>query len=121
MSHSLCPPAQSYVFFMQGDSNSQPDQTDAEAMACGCTPGDVVNFLLVVEEGMILGCNGREASSKGHAVPPRDWWDRPLGTPLGPPVTSPEGLATRKFASGTVATMNLKTKEATVSWGSTPI
>lgn len=41
------------------------------------TPDDVIRFLLVLEAGAILGCNGVGPSTK-HPVPPVDWWDRPV-------------------------------------------
>ena len=97
----------SYIYFMQGDSHN-----GAETMACACTPEDVVHFLLILEEGAVLGCNGREPSAK-HATPPQSWWDSPLGRPLGPPVTS-AGVVSRKFESGAVARYDLRAKKA--SW-----
>ena len=97
----------SYIYFMQGDSHN-----GAETMACACTPEDVVHFLLILEEGAVLGCNGREPSAK-HATPPQSWWDSPLGRPLGPPVTS-AGVVSRKFESGAVARYDLRAKKASV-------
>ena len=41
------------------------------------SPDDVIRFLLVLEAGAILGCNGVGPSTK-HPVPPVDWWDRPV-------------------------------------------
>ena len=66
----------SYVYFMQGDSHGP-------AMTCGCSVDDIIHFLLLVEEGMIIGCNGR-GESEQHDVPPQSWWSSKLGQPLGP-------------------------------------
>eukprot|EP00937_MAST-01D_sp_MAST-1D-sp2_P003718 g3718.t1 len=117
----------SYVYAMMGDSGTT-------AMACGCRPVDVVVWLLVLERGAILGCNGRSASTK-HPVPPLGWWDAPLGPPLGVPQPQRGGSAggggmrggqgqdrdapalwTRTFASGTVVRYSTATRNGTIEW-----
>jgi hypothetical protein len=104
-----------YLYFMLGDSG---DNSTRIAKKCG---DDVIaTFLLVLEEGSILGCNG--------------WDDRfgyALGDPLGPPqLVAVEGtvegavegaVVERKFKSGTVARFDPATKKYTVDWaGHTP-
>eukprot|EP01048_Picozoa_sp_COSAG05_P003311 COSAG05_NODE_150_length_16171_cov_64.740356_13_plen_365_part_00 len=83
----------SYVYFMMGDTHN-------EGMTCCCSPADVIHFLLILEEGCILGCNGRESSPK-HAVPPLSWWSNHIGRPLAPPRLSVDGrVVSRSFESG---------------------
>ena len=95
-----------YVYAMMGD-------TGTTSMACGCRPVDVVVWLLVLERGAILGCNGRSASTK-HPVPPVEWWDSKLGDPAAPPQLEPDGLWTRTFASGTVVRYSTATRNGTI-------
>ena len=85
-----------YVYFMQGDAHGT-------GLATRCTPDDVMLFLLVVEEGMVLGCNGwgaahRTPEAAGAAIPP-SWWVSRLGNPLGPPALA-RGVVSRSFDSG---------------------
>ena len=47
---------------------------------------------------MVIGCNGRDASTQ-HATPPLSWWDNKLGSPLSPPKTV-NGIVSRSFTSG---------------------
>jgi hypothetical protein len=45
-----------YIFFMMGDSGTNDYRSGSNrTMACGCTPADVVHFLLTLESGAILG------------------------------------------------------------------
>ena len=45
-----------YIFFMMGDSGTNDYRSGSNrTMACGCTPADVVQFLLTLESGAILG------------------------------------------------------------------
>ena len=81
----------SYIYFMQGDSHGT-------SLATRCSPDDIIAFLLVLEEGMIIGCNGWGATQGLRAIP-RSWWTSKLGKPLGPPVTV-GGVVSRSFASG---------------------
>ena len=97
----------SYVYAMMGD-------TGTTSMACGCRPVDVIVWLLVLERGAILGCNGRSASAK-HPIPPVEWWDAPLGDPVAPPQLQ-GGLWTRAFASGTVVRYSTVTQNGTIEW-----
>ena len=61
-------------------------------------------FLLAVEKGAILGCNG---------------WDKqfgkPLGDPLGPAVQK-DNKVERHFKSGTMVTWDLSSKKGNISW-----
>ena len=106
--------ANRYVYFMMGDSHSTAQH--ATAMTCGCTPENVAIFLLILEEGCILGCNGRSDSPQ-HPVPPLAWWSNHLGNPVGPPVTSADNVVTRVFTSGTTVTYNMNTNESAIVWG----
>lgn len=63
-------------------------------------------FLLAVEEGAFLGCNG---------------WVKEFGYPLGKPlgkavVNEQEGTMSRKFASGTSVMWNLVANTGRISW-----
>ena len=87
-----------YLYFMIGDNNDNRTNITRK-----CTD-DIVNaFVLVVEEGAILGCNG---------------WDErfgyPLGDPLGPPkLKTVSGNVTRvverRFKSGSVIVISVCT------------
>lgn len=101
-----------YVYFMMGDGNN----ATVPQLGTKCTTLDVIKFLLILEEGCILGCNGHEPNP-GQDSPPQSWWTNPLGNPLGPPSTDANGVATRKFGSGTVVTLNLKTNSGSIAWG----
>ena len=107
------PKGSTYAYFMMGDSGST-------AMTCGCTPDQVVRFLLIAVEGAVLGCNGVGPSDK-HLVPPVDWWTRPLGAPLGPPRRRKgmphETIVERAFASGTIVSYDTQGGNGSIVWG----
>jgi len=69
-----------------------------------CDEDTLAQFLLGVEPGAFLLCNGWDAR-----------FERPLGKPLTPPAQSGE-MWTRKFAKGVVATWNSTAKTGTVTW-----
>jgi hypothetical protein len=115
-----------YIFIGCGDhsnnahwhnSTADPDDVDTD-----CSPNHLALFLLMVEEGMMIGANGWSED-----------YDKPLGNPLGPAtnVTGPSGnttALTRSFASGTKVTFDLETGMGHIAWapsalksdGSTP-
>eukprot|EP01052_Picozoa_sp_SAG31_P006299 SAG31_NODE_288_length_18400_cov_55.018851_2_plen_554_part_00 len=95
----------SYVYFMQGDSHGT-------GMVCGCSAADIIHFLLIIEEGMVIGCNGRDDSTK-HAVPPQSWWSSKLGQPVGPPQTVGHRVI-RSFASGVRVWYDLVAKSGSI-------
>ena len=97
-----------YAYYMMGDSGST-------AMTCGCTPDEVVRFLLIAVPGAVLGCNGIDSSEK-HPVPPLDWWARYLGDPLGPPQNKTDRIFERVFSSGTSVLYDTKTGNGTIVW-----
>ena len=73
-----------------------------------CDDDDIVGFLLGVEEGAFLSCQG--------------WAEQfafPLGNPLGPATMNSSSL-TRTFTSGTRVTYNQATSAASLVWGSSP-
>ena len=106
-----------YLFIGCGDhsnnahwhnSTADPDDVDTD-----CSPNHVALFLLMVEEGMMIGANGWSAD-----------YDKPLGNPLGPAtnITGPAGnttALTRAFASGTRVTFDLATGTGHIAWAST--
>jgi len=67
----------------------------------------VALFLVAVEEGGLLGCNGWDPT-----------FEYPLGEPTGPAVVNGT-IYTRTFASGTVATFDDSTRTGVVNWAST--
>lgn len=69
-----------------------------------CTTDDIALFLLAVEKGAILGCNGWD-----------DQFSKPLGEPLGP-ATENGGQVERHFKSGTYVTWDLAKKTGKVFW-----
>jgi len=89
-----------YVYFMVHDhATNQPPTTEST-----CTQRDIILFLLAVEEGCILGCDGWDPQ-----------FEKPLGNPLGP-ATVEGDVYTRKFASGTSVTWNTKTDSGDINW-----
>lgn len=69
-----------------------------------CTTDEIALFLLAVEKGAILGCNGWD-----------DQFSKPLGEPLGPAVQKGEQLE-RHFKSGTYVTWDLSKNSGKVFW-----
>ena len=103
-----------YIFIGCGDhsnnahwhnSTADPDDVDTD-----CSPNHIALFMLMVEEGMMIGANGWSED-----------YDKPLGNPLGPAtnVTGPTGSTTaltRSFASGTKVTFDLETGMGHIAW-----
>ena len=71
-------------------------------------------FLLMVEEGMMIGANGWSED-----------YDKPLGKPLGPAtnITGNSGSTTtgleRSFESGTKVTFDLESGTGHIAWAAT--
>jgi len=89
-----------YVYFMTADHHTDAPPTTKSI----CTQREIIIFLLAVEEGCILGCNGWDPQ-----------FEKPLGNPLGP-ATVEGDVYTRKFASGTSVTWNTKTDSGDINW-----
>lgn len=70
-----------------------------------CPDNMVAQFLLGLEPGAYLLCNGWDSR-----------FGRPLGKPLGPPVLLNGSLWSRSFRSGVVATWDLGKKSGRISW-----
>ena len=91
-----------YCYIMTGD-HKNGDCTDTKP---SCSSDEIVMFLLAVEKGAILGCNG---------------WDedfgKPLGDPLGP-ATQKNNTVERHFKMGTYVTWDLAKKKGKVVWAS---
>lgn len=108
----------SYVYFMMGDAHGP-------TLTTRCTPDDIMMFLLVVEEGMIIGCNGRDAAAPDAAQTaavgiPRSWWVSTLGKPLAPPVEA-NGVVSRSFESGVRVRYDLVSGNGTIDgWEALP-
>lgn len=87
--------------YYAGDQKWGHDPNDVSSE---CTDDNIAIFLLAVEEGAFLECNG---------------WDeqfaKPLGNPLGP-ATTHGNIMNRTFASGTFVTWDLKKKTGTINW-----
>jgi hypothetical protein len=71
-----------------------------------CSTDTVAAFLMVVDDRVYLQCE--------HWL---DEFEKPLGKPNGP-ATVNDKVWTRRFASGTSATWNSKTKTGSISWAS---
>ena len=77
---------------------------DCSSTVSSCTVDEMAMFLLAVEKGAILGCNG---------------WDhqfsKSLGDPLGPAVEK-NGKVERHFKSGTSVTWDVSRRKGNISW-----
>jgi len=89
-----------YVYFM-ADQQTDSDPSDLQP---SCSEDHIGLFLLGVEEGCILGCNGWSED-----------FERPLGAPLGNATRSGD-IMTRKFASGTYVEYDVAKRTAKVHW-----
>jgi len=69
-----------------------------------CSNDDIAVFLLALEKGAFLGCNGWD-----------DQFDKPLGDPMGPAVKTGQKLE-RHFKSGTYVTWDLTSNKGTIFW-----
>jgi hypothetical protein len=94
-----------FLIFVSGYSNLA---RAADDVASTCTQDEIAAFMLVLEAGCYLTCQG---------------WDRqfeyPLGAPLGAATTT-HGVMRRKFTSGTEVQYALATKVATIHWAGHP-
>jgi hypothetical protein len=91
------------VYLASTDQHSDWDPTNTTSQ---CTDEQLAKFMLVVEEGAFVGCNGNDAR-----------FDLPLGNPTGPAVEKPASHWTRSFSSGTQVWYDESTHNATISWG----
>ena len=90
---------------MYGTRDQQPDHDPANHTS-ECDERFVAMFLLAVEEGAYLGCNGWSED-----------FARPLGAPLGKALSS-AGSMTRKFRSGTSVVWDLEANTGVIHWAS---
>lgn len=79
---------------------------DPHITKSNCTDDQIAAFLLAVEKGAFLGCNGWNKQ-----------FAKPLGDPLGPAKTK-GNIMSRKFASGTSVSWDLKLNNGTIKWAS---
>lgn len=105
-----------YVYFMMGDAHGT-------ALTTHCTPDDIMLFLLIVEEGMVIGCNGWDTAAPfaGQTTGiPASWWVSSLGKPLSPPAIV-NGVVSRSFESGVRVRYDLTGKNGTIDgWEAVP-
>lgn len=103
-----------YIFIGCGDHSNTAhwhNQTaDPNDTGNDCSPNHIALFLLMVEEGMMIGANGWS-----------DDFSKPLGNPLGPAtnITGPAGNTTglqRSFASGTKVSFDLDSGMGHIEW-----
>ena len=99
-----------YIHISHGDQKTTHDPND---VASDCSNDDIALFMLAVQPGAFLGCNG---------------WDpnfaKPLGTPLGPMVhNASDGTYSRNFLSGTTVTWNprLEGPKGQIHWAGDPL
>jgi hypothetical protein len=89
------------------------DLGDGRVSLQRCSDDVLAQFLLAVEPGAFLLCNGWDAR-----------FGRPLGLPLAPPAQAGgkngTGTWSRAFASGVVARWDSATSKGTVSWPGVP-
>ena len=97
-----------YVHISHGDQKTSHDPHDVASV---CTNDDIALFMLAVEPGAFLGCNG---------------WDpqfgKPLGTPKGPMVRNADGTYSRSFQSGTTVSWDprLEGAKGRIHWAGDP-
>ena len=77
---------------------------DCISTKSSCTDNEIAMFLLTVEKGAILGCNGWD-----------EQFSKPLGDPTGPAVQTGNEVQ-RKFKSGTRVTWDLSSKTGKIFW-----
>ena len=78
-----------------------------------CNVKTLALFLLTVEPSLYYGCGGWD-SATGMNVRP-NFFDYPLGAPLGP-LANASGILSREFASGTQVEVDFGNGTATVRW-----
>ena len=77
---------------------------DCTSTKSSCSVDQIAMFLLAVEQGAILGCNGWD-----------EQFSKPLGDPLGPAVQNGNKVE-RHFKSGTYVTWDLSSKTGNIFW-----
>ena len=77
-----------YVHINHGDQKTNHDPADVSST---CSSDEVAAFMLAVEPGAFLGCNGWDPDNFG----------KPLGDPSGPAQVAADGTLWRNFSSGT--------------------
>ena len=82
-----------YVHINHGDQKPDHDPADVSS---ACSQDDVAAFMLAVQRGAFLGCNGWDESNFG----------KPLGDPMGPAQVAADGTMWRNFSSGTSVEWN---------------
>jgi hypothetical protein len=82
-------------------------------VASACSDDDVAIFMLAVEPGAFIGCNGWDAQNFG----------KPLGAPLGPYRRFANGTYFREFKSGTTVAWDPSAEKggrARIQWAGDP-
>lgn len=97
----MADPVLKYLWVPAQDQHTDWDPSKTTG---SCSEDLVAKFLVAVEEGGLLGCNGWQ-----------DEYGNPLGKPLGHATLSGQ-VYTRHFESGTVATYDEKSKSGSVTW-----
>ena len=82
---------------------------DCTSTKSSCSTEEIVKFLLAVEKGAFLGCNGWD-----------DQFDKPLGDPLGPAVKNKD-MWERHFKSGTYVTWDTTKNTGKVVWSNSTL
>ena len=101
--------AKSPYAYVYGARDQQPDHDPANHTS-ECQPRFVAMFLLAVEEGAFLGCNGW--------IPA---FSLPLGKPLAKAAVSTDGFwMTRNFSSGTSVEWDVEANDGVIHWASEP-
>ena len=77
---------------------------DCTSVQSSCSTDDIATFLLALEKGAFLGCNGWD-----------DQFDKPLGEPMGPAEKTGNKLE-RHFKSGTYVTWDLTSNKGIIFW-----
>eukprot|EP00117_Sycon_ciliatum_P049682 scpid79209/ scgid35185/ len=92
-----------YIYISVGDDDRP---TDGKNVSSQCTEQQIAMFLITVEEGMFLGCNGWS-----------DDFSKPLGNPLAN-ATQAGMTWSRKFSSGTSLTYDEQSGSVNIHWSS---
>jgi hypothetical protein len=98
-----------YVHISRGDQRTSHDPHD---VASACSGDDIALFMLAVQPGAFLGCDGWDPA-----------FGKPLGTPTGPMArNSTDGTYSRSFASGTTVSWDprLEGPKGRIHWAGDP-
>lgn len=90
-----------FVYVQVQDQGSSSDPSIIQSV---CKKNTVAVFLLAVERGAVIGCNGWD-----------EQFEKPLGDPLGPARVEGD-VVSRNFTSGTWVSYNAGTNEANIHW-----